>query len=315
MPENEAHTLGGYALKEVIGHGGLGTVYLATDEASGKQVAVKLLPATAALTSEYSDRFYTEARLATQIDHPNIIRVFDYGRDEGHLYLVMEYVDGPSCRARIGKRGKLPWREAVDIARQVARGLAAGAEQGIIHRDVKPDNILIDSNGRARLADLGLAKDEDTIQPLPSDTSLGTPDYMSPEQVANSEEVDFRTDVYALGATLFHMVCGKAPYTGRSAYAVMVQHVTARLPSPLKYTPDLPRDVVSVMRKMMARDPDGRYQSYRALIADLDALLADEPIEAAEFHDESMLANNGNGEARAGLLSRLKQVLWPSSAG
>ncbi len=122
---------------------------------------------------------------------------------------------------------------------------------------------------------------------------------MSPEQVNNSEEVDFRTDIYALGASLFHMVCGKAPYTGRSAYEVMVKHVSATLPTPKKYVPDLPHEVADVMRKMMARDPEDRYQSYEELIADLKALLAGAPVKAEKFDEESMLARNGNGHTRA----------------
>jgi len=137
---------------------------------------------------------------------------------------------------------------------------------------------------------------------------IGTPDYMSPEQVSNSEEVDFRTDIYALGASLFHMVCGKAPYTGRSAYEVMVKHVSAPLPSPHRYVPDLPMPVCDVMRKMMARDPEDRYQSYDALIADLEALLADQPVSAHQFSDESMLSVNGS--SRNGLTESAQRRLW-----
>jgi len=310
MPDNTTRRIGRYELKHVIGHGGGSTVYLAEDEATHQQVAVKLLPVVAALNAEYTRRFLTEARLATQIDHPNMVHVYDYGRDNGHFYLVMEYIDGPSAKARIIRDGRLPWPEAVRLAIQVAEGLAAGAKEGIIHRDVKPENILIDSNGMAHIADLGLAKEEGVNEPLPSDTSLGTPDYMSPEQVSNSEEVDFRTDIYALGATLFHMICGKAPFTGRSAYEVMVKHVSAALPSPTKYVPDLPPEVGDVMRKMMARDPDDRYQSYEELIADLEALLAGKHVRAEAFDQESLLARNGNdGPAKPSFFARVRRLL------
>ena len=306
MPENLTSQLGNYELKRAIGQGGGSVVYLAEEKTTHRNVAIKLLPVVAALNAEYTRRFLNEARLATQLDHPNIVHVYDYGRDNGHFYLVMQYVDGPTVRARIAREGRLPWQDAVKVAIQVAEGLAAGAREGIIHRDVKPDNMLLDSSGGAYIADLGLAKEEGATGPLPSDTSLGTPDYMSPEQVNNSEEVDFRTDIYALGASLFHMVCGKAPYTGRSAYEVMVKHVSAQLPTPKKYAPELPHEVADVMRKMMARDPEDRYQSYEDLIADLKALLEGAPVKAEQFDEESMLARNGNGHTtRVGLFARV----------
>jgi serine/threonine-protein kinase len=285
----------------------MGQVFLAQDEVNHRPVAVKVLSAGLAANGDYTSAFLTEARLASQINHPSIVSVYDYGREGGNFYLAMEYVDGPSCKALIAERGRFGWREAMGIAAHVAEGLQAAARQGIIHRDIKPENILLDSSGRARITDLGLAKEVDAITPLPSDTSLGTPDYMSPEQVSNSETVDFRSDIYSLGATLFHMVCGKAPYTGRSAYEVMVKHVSAPLPSPLKYVPDLPREVCDVMRKMMANSPQDRYQSYDELIADLQALLAGQPVSATAFADESMLSPNGSSQngARQGRSKKL----------
>ncbi|MHC4593128.1 MAG: serine/threonine-protein kinase, partial [Planctomycetota bacterium] len=194
MPEEKARRFGDYVLKRLLGHGGMGAVYLAEEKSNGRQVALKILSGSMATNGEYTRRFLTEARLATQLDHPNIVNVWDYGREQGHYYLAMEYVDGLSCRAKIGQDGPLHWRRAIEIAVQVAEGLEAAAERGIIHRDIKPENILLDAEGRARIADLGLAKEEGIVEPLPSDTSLGTPDYMSPEQVANSETVDFRSD-------------------------------------------------------------------------------------------------------------------------
>ncbi len=284
---------GRYRLDRLIGHGGMGAVYLAEDEQTGEAAAVKVLPASLAANAEYIRRFENEARLAEQLDHPNIVRVEAFGKENGHYYLAMEYVNGSSCRAVISRRRRIPWPEVVRIAIQVARGLAAAARQGIIHRDIKPENLLMDEDGAVRIADLGLAREEGSIEPMPSDTSLGTPDYMSPEQVNNSETVDFRSDIYSLGATMFHMICGKAPYTGRSAYEVMVKHVTSELPSPLRHVPGLPEQVCDVMRKMMAQDPDDRYQSYEELVEDLEALLAGRPVKAREFDRQSLLARNG----------------------
>jgi serine/threonine protein kinase len=313
MPDSKPRRFAGYVLQSVLGHGSMGVVYLAESEGTHAPAALKILSSSLGLNQSYSRRFLTEARLATQLDHPNIVKVHDYGVDRGHYFIAMEYVDGKNCRLRIAENGALPWREAVDIVLQVAEGLRAAAGQGIIHRDIKPENIVIDSRGRARITDLGLAKEVDVMEPMPSDTSMGTPDYMSPEQVSNSETVDHRSDIYSLGATLFHMICGRAPYTGRSAYEVMVKHVSATLPAPTKYVPDLPREVCDVMRKMMAREPEDRYQDYETLIADLRALLAGQRVTAASFDDESMLGRNGSSQNGAAVGAGHK-VAWVAIA-
>ena len=294
MPDEQERRFGNYVLVRQIGQGGMGTVWQARDDASGLDVALKILSVGIATNEEYTRRFLTEARLASQLNHPNIVRVHDYGRKRGHYYLAMGYVDGENCKARIARQARLRWREAVDITVQVAEGLHAADKEGVIHRDIKPENILIDREGHVSITDLGLAKEMDVVTPMPSDTSLGTPDYMSPEQVNNSETVDFRSDIYSLGASLFHMVCGKAPYTGFSAYEVMVKHVVADLPSPRKYVPNLPTPVCDVMRKMMAARPSDRYATYEDLLADLRALQKGKPVAARGFHDESLLGANGN---------------------
>jgi serine/threonine-protein kinase len=312
MPTDKTRRFGKYELKREIGHGAMGTVYLAEDETCHREVALKVLSAGVAANGRYTRRFLSEARLATQLNHPNIVNVRDYGQQDGHYYLAMDYVPGQSCKARIHERGKLPWRDAVRIAIEVAKGLASAAGQGIIHRDIKPENILLNGDESVQIADLGLAKEADVFEPLPSDTSLGTPDYMSPEQVSNSETVDFRSDIYALGATLFHMICAKAPYTGRSAYEVMVKHVSAELPSPRRYVPDLPQHVCDVMRKMMARDAADRYQSYPALLADLEALLTGAQVTASQFDDESLLGTNGAPDVAAP--ARKRTLLWVAAA-
>jgi serine/threonine-protein kinase len=309
VPIGKTRNFGQYRLERTLGHGAMGAVYLAEHEETHEQVALKILPTTVGANSEYARRFVTEARLAAQIDHPGVVRVLDFGKAKGHYYLAMDYVEGETARARIRRQKKMDWREAAAIAIQVAEGLAEAARQGIIHRDIKPENILLDHGGRAMIADLGLAKEMGVQEHLPSDTSLGTPDYMSPEQVNNSEMVDLRSDIYSLGASLFHMVCGKAPYTGHSAYEVMVMHVAGELPSPKKYAPDLARDVCDVMRKMMARDAEDRYQDYEELLSDLNALLAGAPVAAEEFDEESLLS--ANGSSQNGLAHRHRpKLIW-----
>jgi len=292
---DDSRRIGSFRLRHMIGQGTAGVVYLAEEEDTGQKVALKVLPGSAAANGEYTRRFLNEARLAQQVDHPNVVRVRDFGQDNGRYYLAMEHVEGESCKAKLMREGRLDPYEAVQITLQVAEGLAAALQQGIIHRDIKPENILIDKDGRVRIADLGLAKKQGVIEPQPGDTSLGTPDYMSPEQVNNSESVDFRSDIYSLGATLFHLVSGKAPYTGGSAYEVMVKHVNSSVPSIHAHVPDLPQGFCDVMREMMAQHPDDRYQSYEELIGDLRALLAGGPVTAQRFDKESLLRKNGNG--------------------
>ncbi|NLW50906.1 MAG: serine/threonine protein kinase [Candidatus Brocadiaceae bacterium] len=314
MPEKKPRRFAGYHLRRILGHGSMGVVYLADHEATNTPAAVKVLSSALGRDHSYAHRFLTEARLATQLDHPNIVRVHDYGVDGGHYFMAMEYVDGRNCRARIAEDGAMDWREAVAVAAEVAEGLRAAALKGIIHRDIKPENIVIDSSGHVRITDLGLAKELDVLEPAPNDTSLGTPDYMSPEQVNNSELVDQRSDIYSLGATLFHMICGRAPYTGRSAYEVMVKHVSATLPSPTKYVPDLPREVCDVMRKMMARDPADRYQDYDVLIADLRALLSGGRVAASSFDDDSLLGRNGSSQNGAACARPSRRGVWVAAA-
>ncbi len=218
------------------------------------------------------------------------MQVHECGAEEGYYYLVMDYVEGPTCRELVEREGKLDWKEAVRITRQTAQGLEYAASKGIIHRDVTPGNIIIDSDGTARITDLGLAKETaaDATGLTRSGASLGTPYYMSPEQINSARDVDFRTDIYSLGATLYHMVCGKVPYTG-TTFEVMTKQVREPLPSPKIHVPELPDQLCDVIRKMMAKSPNDRYDSYQALIDDLDKLVRGETVSAAGFTDQSMV--------------------------
>ena len=219
-----------------------------------------------------------------------MVQVHECGADEGYYYLIMDYVEGPTCRELVERDGKLDWKEAVRITRQVAQGLEYASSKGIIHRDVTPGNIIIDSDGTARITDLGLAKETsaDATGLTRSGASLGTPYYMSPEQINSARDVDFRTDIYSLGATLYHMICGKVPYTG-TTFEVMTKQVREPLPSPKIHVPDLPDALCDVIRKMMAKSPDARYDDYQALAKDLDKLLQGELVSAAGFKDQSMV--------------------------
>jgi len=288
------------AIERRLGEGGMGSVYLGRHETLDIPVAVKVLPRYLDIKDpEYAHRFFREARLAAHLSHPNIVRVLDSGTEANHHYLVMEYIDGPTCREKVEKEKRLPWREAIQITRQVADALGYGAKKGIIHRDITPDNIMIDSEGRARITDLGLAKEAvgDRSGVTRTGASLGTPYYMSPEQINSARDVDFRSDMYSLGITLYHLVCGQVPYTG-STFEVMTKHVREPLPSPKEHVPDLPDAFCDLVRKMTAKNPEHRYQTYKELIADMDRLLSGQQVSAAGFQDESMVTDHaGPGAA------------------
>jgi len=293
MPE----AVGQVKIVKKIGEGGMGSVYLGKHQTLDIPLAVKLLPKHIDLKDpEYSQRFFREARIAARMRHPNLVQVHDSGVEDGYYYLVMDYVDGPTCREEVEQQGRLDWQRAIEITMQVAEGLEYAADKGIIHRDVTPGNIILDSDGTARITDLGLAKEttSDVTGLTRSGASLGTPYYMSPEQINSARDVDFRADIYSLGATLYHMVCGTVPYTG-TTFEVMTKQVRQPLPSPKIHVPELPDALCDVLRKMMAKAPANRYSGYEELKEDLRNVLEGKPVLAAGFSDQSMVTNQEVG--------------------
>ncbi|MFO8008543.1 MAG: protein kinase [Candidatus Brocadiia bacterium] len=283
--------IGQCRIEKKIGEGGMGSVYLGRHMSLDIPRAIKLLPKHIDLKDpQYSQRFFREARIAARLRHPNLVQVHECGAEEGYYYIIMDYVEGPTCRELVEQEGKLDWRQAVDITRQTAEGLKYAAAEGVIHRDVTPGNIIIDRDGTARLTDLGLAKEAtaDATGLTRSGASLGTPYYMSPEQINSARDVDFRTDIYSLGATLYHMVCGTVPYTG-TTFEVMTKQVREPLPPPREHVPELPDALSDVLRQMMAKEPDRRYTDYDQLIEDLESLREGKPVSADGFRDQSMV--------------------------
>ncbi len=277
------------ALVKPLGKGATAVVYLARHEGLGIPVAVKVLRRRLSRSRpEYAERFLREARMAAWLEHPNIVRVIDCGIQQGYHYMVMDYVDGPNCLQMLqeGENG-MDWQESVRIARQAAEGLAYAANHEVIHRDVKPSNIMIDSSGRARVTDLGLAKL--TMKGMAALTqelqTVGTPNYMSPEQIRSPGTLDFRADIYSLGATLFHMVSGRPPFEAENNMGVIAKHLTKPVDPLYEVKPGLPAELNSIVSKMMAKSPDERYQDYDALSADLDSLLEGRTVEAVGFEE------------------------------
>jgi tRNA A-37 threonylcarbamoyl transferase component Bud32 len=259
-------TIGKYKLLERLGVGGMGQVFLAEHLVMGKRVAVKVLPPAKADQPSALGRFYREARAAGALDHPNVVRTHDIGQDGNLHYIVMDYVDGASLLDVVRRAGPLDVRRAVGYVVQVAAGLDYAFRNGIIHRDIKPGNILLDRAGVARLLDLGLARfindhtDQLTVK-YDDKVVLGTADYVAPEQVANSHAVDIRADIYGLGATLYFLLAGHPPFPGGSVSLKLLWHRTKE-PAPIRsIRPDVPGGLAAVLAKMLAKDPKARYQT------------------------------------------------------
>jgi len=226
--------IGTFDVIAIIGKGGMGTVFLAKQQGLERQVALKVLSTDISNDPVFIERFQFEARAVAKLNHPNIVQGIDIGRDPetGFWYFAMEYVEGPSVKQIIKEDGFVPERRALEITRDVARALACARKFGIVHRDIKPDNILIAPLGEAKLTDLGLAKlvRSDTGVTQTGET-VGTPFYMAPEQAkGHSTKIDLRTDIYSLGATLFHLVTGRPPYEGETAPVIMTKHIREKIP-------------------------------------------------------------------------------------
>ena len=264
----DGQTLGDFRLLREIGRGGMGIVYEAEQITLGRRVALKVLPAGAALDERLAIRFLREARTAARLRHPGIVPVFGTGHEQGVLFFAMELVDGESLADRID-RGPVPPAAAARIAAEVAHALQHAHEAGLIHRDVKPDNVILGADGRARLADFGLVHDLQGARLTRSHYVLGTPAYSAPEQ-ARGEPVDPRSDIYGVGAVLYAMLTGKPPFEGEVPAAVLGRLVSERPPSLARAAPRAPRALVAICERAMAREPERRYPHAGELAAELD---------------------------------------------
>ena len=266
--------LGGYEIISRLGKGGMGAVYKARQTSLDRLVALKILPWEVTQDEAHIERFEREARLAARIAHPNLIQVYDRGLSAGRRYIAMEFVGGSSV-GRLLRSGPLPVRRALEIVLGVARGLGAAHKMGIIHHDVKPSNIMLTDTGMAKLSDLGLARELEATESAVTagGAIMGTPQYMAPEICGDSGEVDGRADIYSLGITLFHMVCGRIPFQGDSVGKMLRQHAKTPLPDPRVFREDLPDEVVALIRRMTEKRPGDRFQDCDALIGAIEAVM------------------------------------------
>ena len=263
-------SVGNYDLLEKIAEGGMGAIWKGRHRATGETVAVKIMPAHMAGNPVLLKRFEQEFRAASRLDHPNIVRALDYGEAGNQPYLVMEFVEGESLGQRIERDGRIPEAEAIRIIAQVAQGLHRAHKQNLVHRDVKPDNILVTPQGVAKLADLGLVKETDTdLNLTKTGRGLGTPHFMAPEQFRNAKNADARCDIYSLGATLYMMVTGELPFRSNGPLEAWMKKVQNELTPPRKVTPSLSERVDWAIRRAMAASADHRPASCREFVEDL----------------------------------------------
>jgi eukaryotic-like serine/threonine-protein kinase len=279
---------GRYRLDAQIGSGGMSTVYRAFDQTLERQVAIKLMHREIASDSDQLERFRREARAVAQLSHPHIVGVIDAGEDEGRPYIVFEYVEGETLKERIRRMGRLPMDEAIAYAIEIARALGCAHSRQIVHRDVKPQNVLIDAEGSAKVTDFGIARTLDEAGLTADGRVLGTTDYVSPEQ-ALGHDVNGQSDIYSLGVVLFEMLTGDVPFHGENQVSVAMKHVREDMPDLQARRPEASATLASVLDRMTDKDLRRRYLDIDHLVADLEEALA---IEAAR-------SGRSTGEATA----------------
>lgn len=297
-----------YRLESKLGSGGMSTVYLARDETLERLVAVKVLHREVSDRPDQIERFRREARAVAQLSHPNVVGVIDAGEDGGYPYIVFEYVEGETLKQRIGRLGRLPLDEAAAYAIETGRGLAAAHARSLVHRDVKPQNVLIDSEGRAKVTDFGIARSLDTAGLTATGRVLGTTDYVSPEQ-AMGHAVDARSDIYSLGVVLYEMLIGDVPFHADTQVGVAMKHVQQALPDVQRKRPEISAALAAVVDASVAKDPDHRYPHMQAMLRDLEAALEVEVARSGAPTGEVTTVLESVPAKRRRLLTR-RRISW-----
>jgi serine/threonine protein kinase len=298
IQESRDRQLPGYKLVSVLGAGAMAKVYKAVQLSLDRPVAVKILPKRLSENSEYVKLFYKEGRAAAKLNHPNIVQAIDVGEAGGYHYFVMEFVEGHTLYDELANGKVFSEEEALKIIIQIATALKHAHSQGLIHRDVKPKNIMITPEGVVKLADMGLARSTGDAEAAQAEAgrAFGTPYYISPEQIRGEVDIDFRADIYSLGATLYHLVTGRVPFDGPTPVAVMHKHLKEPLVPPDHINTGLSSGIGEVVEVMMAKDRAKRYASTDDMLLDLQAIAAGEaPLQARRQIKDNVL--NGLADA------------------
>lgn len=280
---SRAPTLGGYRVERTLGRGGMGKVFLAVQESLDRQVALKVMAPHLAEDAEFVRRFQAEARAAASLTHPNVVIVHDVGEQKNYHYLSMEYMDRGSCEELLAERGRLSYREVLEVLRDAAGGLVYAESRGIVHRDIKPANLMRNHQGATKIADLGLAVQVEAESELESEGGkkvFGTPHFISPEQL-RGETVDCRSDLYSLGATIYQLLTGETPFGGETTRDILRGHLFEPAPRVRERITEVPKEFDALIARLLEKDPADRYPSAAALLADTQRLLAQEVGSAA----------------------------------
>lgn len=272
----EGQRLGGrYQVETRIGGGGMAIVYKAKDLILHRQVAVKILRSQFGMDEDFVNRFHREAQAVASLSHPNVVGVYDVGQDDETHYIVMEYIEGHTLKEVINQQGALPIEEAVRISIQICDALDHAHQNNIIHRDIKPHNIMIGKNGRVKVTDFGIARAVTSTTITHTNSILGSVHYFSPEQARGGVSAE-KSDIYSLGIVLYEMVTGQLPFSGDSPITIALKHLQEPLPEPRESNPNIPQSVENIIFKALVKDPFLRYSSARAMLLDLETCLLPE---------------------------------------
>jgi serine/threonine-protein kinase len=283
----QARMLGGrYRMESLLGQGGMAQVYKGTDTVLGRPVAIKILAPQYAKDQSFVDRFRREAQSAARLNHPNVVGVYDTGSDDGTHYIVMEFVEGRTLADFLSSGGSLLPERAVELASSVCVALSEAHKAGIVHRDIKPGNIMVTRGGEVKVMDFGIARAATAETVTATATVLGTASYLSPEQ-AQGKPVDARSDIYSLGVVLYEMLVGRVPFGGDSAVAVAYKHVQEPPEPPSRINPDISPSLEAVVMRALAKNPDNRYQTAEEFCADLDRVRRGMPVAATPLLAET----------------------------
>ncbi|HUQ48449.1 MAG TPA: protein kinase [Gemmatimonadaceae bacterium] len=287
-----------YVLQDEIGRGGAGIVYRARDSRLKRDVAIKLLPPDLAFRFDVRERFMREAETSARLNHPNIVQIYSVDEKDGLAYFVMALIDGPNLGDRVRMTGALPFADARRVLREVADALSYAHRHGIVHRDIKPDNILIDKqSGRAMVTDFGIARaaTEGDTRLTATGTAIGTPAYMSPEQCAGDRQLDGRSDLYSLGAVAYYMITGQPPFTGPSTPVIMMKQVTEQAVPPSKLRDGVPPDLERIVMRLLEKDPSNRFSDGAAVGSALEGA----PVSAPTLSAYPTMAEAERGNAKS----------------
>jgi serine/threonine-protein kinase len=276
-----------YKLIDERGSGSMATVYIGRDVETNRLYAVKVLSRQAAAESELVERFQREFELLSRLSGPHVVSPVDFGEDRGCLFIVMDYVDGHNLKHAVLTGGAFAVSRAIDATQQAAAGVAAANDQGIVHRDIKPQNLLLSVENVVKLTDFGLARSHESRDITVTGFFVGTPFYVAPEQVENSRKADVRADLYSLACVFFELLTARVPYDGENAWDVVMRHLNGPIPSPSTLRPELPPEFDAFFVRALAKQADARYQTPREFVQALEALpVAERPTSSSPLASE-----------------------------